>query len=127
MSMEEDFLMRRVREIVKALRERDVLEECRHCGTLLSADGRENCPNCQKPLREDETEEQEVEQVEAPPETIGGQPAVYEEASREQLHQEITNERQLFTPANTRKADLVEMLRTNDRDRAAKAAESEQG
>lgn len=45
MSWEEDFLMRRVGEIVTALKGVGVLHECESCTTLY-ADDLDTCPNC---------------------------------------------------------------------------------
>lgn len=57
--------------------------------------------------------------ADAPQETLKGEPASYEEANVETLRAELTEERRVFVPSGQRKADLIRLLRENDRDRAA--------
>lgn len=116
MSMEEDYLMRRVAQLESALKGADVLTECKECTTLFAPD-LERCPNCGAPVpgsdAEAEAQLAEQEKAEESGETIDGQPATYESANVETLRAEL-DRRGLFVPAGARKADLVAALREND-------------
>ena len=118
MSMEEDYLMRRVAQLESALKGAGVLTECKECTTLFAPD-LERCPNCGAPVpgsdAEAEAEAQLAEQEKAQEsgETIDGQPATYESANVEMLRAEL-DRRGLFVPAGARKADLVAALREHD-------------
>lgn len=116
MSMEEDYLMQRVRQLEAALKGAGVLTECDECTTLFAPD-LERCPNCGAPVpgSDAETEDQLAteEAAEESGETIDGQPAAYDSANVETLRGEL-DRRGVFVPAGTRKADLVGMLQEHD-------------
>lgn len=114
MSMEEDFLMRKVREIVRVLKSHDAVTECGVCSTLVT-DADEKCPNCGELFGEAKAAEQRAQ--EGPVETVGGQEDSYEARSREELQKEVgTRESLRFATgvSGMRKAELVELLRQDD-------------
>ena len=119
MSMEEDYLMRRVGQLEAALKGAGVLTQCAECTTLFAPD-LERCPNCGAPVpgsdAEAEAQLAEQEKAEESGEIINGQPASYESANVETLRAEL-DRRGTFVPGGTRKADLISMLRENDQAR----------
>jgi hypothetical protein len=118
-SMEEDYLMRRMAQLEKALKGAGVLTQCSECTSLFAPD-LERCPECGAPVpgSDAEAEAQAVEQeaVEESGETIDGQPVAYDSANVETLRGEL-DRRGVFVPGGTRKADLVGMLRDSDQAR----------
>lgn len=117
MSMEEDYLMRRVGQLEAALKGAGVLTQCAECTTLFAPD-LERCPNCGAPVpgsdAEAEAQLAEQEKAEESGETIDGQPATYESANVETLRAEL-KDRELFVPSGAKKPDLIAALRDNDR------------
>jgi hypothetical protein len=95
-SIEEDVLMRRVREIVAVLREHELTEDCKKCGTVFAV-GLDRCPNCQEPLETDDASQQPADD--------------YDSRNVEQLRAELSK-RQMSTTGN--KAELISRLREND-------------
>lgn len=98
MSIEEDVLMRRMREVIAILREHELLEDCKNCGTHFAV-GLDRCPNCQTPLEPDGAD------GEAAPADD------YESRNVEQLRIELGG-RALSTTGN--KAELIARLREDD-------------
>lgn len=127
MSWEEDFLMKRVGDIVKALKGADMLDECAKCTTLFAAD-LDHCPNCGHPAgkpadwvpprEESDTPEQTGEGGATTVETIDGQPAAYDSANVEQLKAEL-DRRGVFYPGNAKRAEVLALLAEDDKQRAA--------
>lgn len=119
MSMEEDYLMRRMAQLEKALKGAGVLTQCNECTSLFAPD-LERCPECGAPVpgsdAEAEAQAAEQEAAEESGETIDGQPAAYDSANVETLRAEL-DRRGTFVPGGTRKADLISMLRENDQAR----------
>lgn len=117
MSMEEDYLMRRVGQLEAALKGAGVLTECGECTTLFAPD-LDRCPNCGAPVPGSDAEAEArlaAEEAESG-ETIDGQPAVYESANVETLRAEL-KARELFVPSGAKKPDLIALLRDNDQTR----------
>lgn len=138
MSYEEDFLMRRVREISDALKEKGVLEECSGidgCGTAYAV-GLKACPNCGKPLEESEQTgdrnvgagagpaEQQINADQTPGSggTAGDAPR-YQQLTQAKLKAELDDRKVFYPPAAT-KPDLIKLLEKDDREKASRLADT---
>ena len=58
---------------------------------------------------------------EQPQETIDGEPASYEDSNVETLRAEVKRRESVFVPSSANKAVLIDALRKDDRDQAAKS------
>lgn len=72
-------------------------------------------------VAEAEAEEAEESDDEQPQETIDGEPASYEDSNVETLRAEVKRRESVFVPSSANKAVLIDALRKDDRDQAAKS------
>lgn len=86
------------------------------------ADANEATRRSEESEQSDDTDDGDAPEPDAPPETINGKPASYTAANVETLRAELTTERKVFVPSGQKKADLVRLLREDDKRRATDAA-----
>lgn len=111
MSMEEDYLMRRMAQLEKALKGAGVLTQCNECTSLFAPD-LERCPECGAPVPGSDAEA-EAQGGDDAPET-GTVAAPYGGYNVETLRAEL-KEREVFVPSGAKKPDLIAMLDENDK------------
>lgn len=123
MSWEEDFLMKRIGDVVKVLKGADMLDECAACHTLFAV-GIEKCPNCGHPAGEPKDAPVGIAEVESNPAPADDSEEFedgedenvndYAEFNVEQLRDQA-KDRGLFHPSNAKRGDLVALLQADDR------------